>query len=496
MVTKTVDPLRSILRNWSLLGSTQVVASVVAMVYMVVVSRELGDVEFGRLFLALTLTAIVGVIGDFGLSQVLARVIARDQAMTRPYFHRSAVIVACTTASLYLVLLGVTWVLGFAPAVRSLVLILGLLIVGESFAQLIGGVFQAHERMLVPALTRIAANVVTLALVVPLLLLGYGTTAVAIVLVSASVLKVVVQAVAVRRLTGFELPPGPPPQWRALLRAGLPFLGAQGLGMFVVRIDVVMLGRLASDAVVGWYGAASRVVESFNLLPIVLTTATFPVLSRLWVASPAHFRATLRRTLDLVLIVSLPVAATLFVSAEDIVGFLFTLHSFSPAVPILRVQAIGLPLVFVDYLLVCALMAAGRERTWIAIVAVACLLDPALDWLLIRAAGAAYGNGGIGAALATLITEAFLFGCTFRSLPAQTLSLSAFRVAGQAAAICAVQVAVMLASRGAGVPWPAAAVLGGIVYTILAKELGLLPRDVTAWLSSIAAPRHAARDAA
>src|SRR5438874_8592796 len=186
MVSKPMDPLRSILRNWSLLGSTQVLASLIAMVYMVVVSRELGDVEFGRLFLALTLTAIVGVVGDFGLSQVVARVVARDHAMTRPYLRRAAVIVGSTTAGLYAVLLGITQVLGFAPEVRSLVLILGLLILGESFAQLIGGAFQAHERMLVPALTRVAANIMTLALVVPLLLLGYGTTAVAVVLVLAS----------------------------------------------------------------------------------------------------------------------------------------------------------------------------------------------------------------------------------------------------------------------------------------------------------------------
>jgi len=491
-----MDPLRSILRNWSLLGSTQVVASLIAMVYMVVVSRELGDVEFGRLFLALTLTAIVGVVGDFGLSQVVARVVAREHAMTRPYLRRAAVVVACTTVALYVVLLAVTGVLGFAPEVRSLVLILGLLIIGESFAQLIGGAFQAHERMVIPALTRVGANVMTLGLVVPLLLLGYRTTAVAVVLVLASAMKVVIQAIAVRRLAGFDLAPAPPPPWRTLLRAGLPFLGAQGLGMFVVRIDVVMLGRLASEATVGWYGAASRVVEAFNLLPIVLTTATFPVLSRLWVAAPAQFRATLQRTLDLVLIASVPVAVTLLTSADGVVGFLFTLNRYAPAVPILRIQAVSLPLVFVDYLLVCGLMAAGRERLWIAIVAVACVLDPVLDWLLIRATDALYSNGGIGAALATLTTEVFLFACTLRALPAETLSRSAFRIGGRAAALGFIQATVILGSRAVGVPWLPAAVLGGIAYALAVRELGLLPRDVTAWLGDLAVRREAARDAA
>jgi O-antigen/teichoic acid export membrane protein len=486
-----LDPLRSILRNWSLLGSTQVVASLIAMVYMVVVSRDLGDVEFGRLFLALTLTALVGVIGDFGLSQVLARVIARDRAMVRPYLRRAALVVGAVSAVLYAVLFGAAQALGFTPEVRSLVLIVGVLVVAESFSQLLGGAFQGHERMLIPALTRIAANVLTLALVVPLLLLGYRATAVAIVLVLAAILKVVVQALTVRRLEGFRLPAPAPPAWRSLLHAGLPFLAAQGLGMFVVRIDVVMLGRLASDAAVGWYGAASRLIEAFNLMPIVLTTATFPVLSRLWVSAPAQFNATVRRTLDLVLVLSIPVAVTLLTSAQDIVAFLFTLTSYAPAVPILRLQAIGLPLVFVDYLLVCALMAVGRERMWIAIVAVACVLDPALDWILIRAADAAYANGGIGAAVATLLTELFLFGATFRALPAGTLDRSAVRIAVRTVAVGAIQAAAVLLARAVGVPWPLAAVIGGLLYLAAVTRLRLVPPDVMAWLADLAVRRPA-----
>ena len=80
-----MDPLVSILRKRSLLGGAQIVSSLVAMVLMVVVSRTLGDVEFGRLYLALTLSAIVGVVVDVGLSQVVTRVVAREPALARPY---------------------------------------------------------------------------------------------------------------------------------------------------------------------------------------------------------------------------------------------------------------------------------------------------------------------------------------------------------------------------------------------------------------------------
>ena len=69
------EPLRSILDNSSLLIGAQVIASVLAMVLTVLVSRALGDAEFGRFTLALSLTTILGVppvarpLGAFGKMQ-------------------------------------------------------------------------------------------------------------------------------------------------------------------------------------------------------------------------------------------------------------------------------------------------------------------------------------------------------------------------------------------------------------------------------------------
>jgi O-antigen/teichoic acid export membrane protein len=236
---------------------------------------------------------------------------------------------------------------------------------------------------------------------------------------------------------------------------------------------------------VGWYGAASRAVEALYVIPIMLTSATFPVLSRLWTEGPDVFLATLRKTLNVVLVISVPVAVTLLVLAQDIVSFLFTLSAFAPAVVILRIQAVTVPLVFVDYLLVCGLMAVGRERIWLAIVVAACFLDPALDWVLIRAADAAYGNGGIGAALATMLTEIFLFACVLRALPAGALDATSLRLAGRVALVAALQAAALVGLRTAGIPWVAAAALAGCGYGLAVLWLRLLPPDVLSWLGEL-----------
>src|SRR5262249_18033287 len=318
---------------------------------------------------------------------------------------------------------------------RWLALILGVLMVAEATSQLLGALFQAHERMLVPALARVTANALTLAIVLPLLLRGQGAVTVAAVMVLATLFRVLIQVVAVRRLYGFELPAAPAPPWRGLLSAGLPFLAAQGLGMFVFRIDVLMLGWLASEAAVGWYGAACRLMEAFNFIPQFLTLATFPVAARLWAAQSEQFRPTVRKTLHLLVVITVPLAVALLVLADEIIGALFTLERYRPSVPILRVHALSLGMVFVDYYLVGILMAIGRERQWIRIVAAACLVNPALNWVLIPLTASRLGNAGIGAGLATLVTEVFILACALRVVPAGTFARAPARVASRPAAL-------------------------------------------------------------
>ena len=476
-----MDPLTGILKNWSFLGSAQVISSLIAMVFTVVVSRALGDVEFGRLYLALTLTSLVGVVVDFGLAQVVTRAVARDRRLARPYFKRATIIVAAIGTCFYLLLLASVKALGFTAEVFSLVVILGLFMIVDAFSQVLGALFLAHERMLTPALSRVAGNAIALVLVLPVLLRSYGTAMVATVIVIAAILRVAIQAFALRGLSGLRLPAPEAPSWRALLRAGLPFVAAQGLGLFVFKIDVIVLGRMASEATVGWYAAASRVVDSFNFVPILLTMATFPVLSRLWVDAPNDFRTTFRKTLDVLIAVTLPATVMLFALAPDLIGSLFTLDSYGPAVPILRIQAISLALVFVDYLLACTLMATGRERTWIAILAVACILNPVLNWLLIPPAQSAYANGAIGAALATLLTEVFILTFALRAVPSATFAPGSLWAGARASALAAALGVFLFTSRSLGMPWIAAAVAGGIGYAAAAIWLGVLPQNLMAW---------------
>jgi O-antigen/teichoic acid export membrane protein len=459
------------------------------MVLVVILPRFLGDAEFGRLHLALSLTLMFGVAVEFGLTQVLARAVARHYALARPYAGRAVALVGVLGTGLYLGLGGVARLLGYHPDVVELVSVLGIVMVAEALSQVLTALFQAHERMLVPALARIAGNLLTLAVVFPLLARGHGALAVAAVMAASAVLRVAINTVAVRRLEGFATAGVARPDWRSLLAAGLPFLVWQALGIFYFRMDVVMLGWLTTDATVGWYGAASRLLDALCFVPQILTMATFPIAARLWVSDRGAFRATVRDTLHLLLLVTVPAAVGVVTLAQDIVAFLFTLEAFGPAVPILRVHGLTLGLLFVDFFLVGILMAIGQERRWIAIAGAACVVSPLLSRLLIPLAEARFGNGGIGAATGTLLTEAFIMACALHLLPAGTLGRETGRVAGRAALAGGAMALLIVGGRAMDVVWPLAAAAGGLAYLGLVVRLGLLPPEASRWLWGLVARR-------
>jgi O-antigen/teichoic acid export membrane protein len=186
-----------------------------------------------------------------------------------------------------------------------------------------------------------------------------------------------------------------------------------------------------------------------------------------------------RKAFQLLLVVTVPLAVVLGTMAQEIVGFLFTLEAFGPSVPILRIHAATLALVFVDFFLSGVVMAVGRERAWVLIASGACLLNPALNWVLISLTDQHFGNGGIGAAVATVVTEAFVLFWALRVLPRGTLGPESWQVALRASGAGLFLAVFLLLGRLTGVPWMLVGALGGLGYLGLAIWLEILPEDIT-----------------
>jgi len=191
---------------------------------------------------------------------------------------------------------------------------------------------------------------------------------------------------------------------RTALRGSLPIWLAGLVSLLYFKVDTLFVRWLAGDAELGAYGAAYKLFEGAMLLPSVVLAVTFPRLVRAEADVVVRDRLE-RRIAGGLLAAGLVVSAVFFLGRTPLVHLFFG-SGFRRAEDSLRILALGLPLVFLNYGLTHFLIARHRERvnTVLAVMMLAVVVT--LDLVLIPR------GSGPGAAAATSLAEvALTTGC-------------------------------------------------------------------------------------
>jgi O-antigen/teichoic acid export membrane protein len=193
---------------------------------------------------------------------------------------------------------------------------------------------------------------------------------------------------------------------RLMITASLPFYLNSVATTVYAKVDISMLSVLSSDTEVGWYGSASNLAGLALLISPLIGWVLLPLMSRAASRSSADLFVILRRAIELVVLLVLPISLFIGLGADVWIPGLFG-RAFTPAILSLRILA---PLFILSYVaMICATCLVLLERAWTvaAIALVALVVNPSLNLVLvpvgIRALGV--GGAGAGAALSLLLTE-------------------------------------------------------------------------------------------
>jgi O-antigen/teichoic acid export membrane protein len=185
--------------------------------------------------------------------------------------------------------------------------------------------------------------------------------------------------------------------WRSLPAEALPV----GLFLLVLnlynRFDTVMLNKLAGDRASGLYGAAYPVYEGLTYATAVVSAVLIPKLSRMWTERSPEYRGLVLRSQAGVFALAIVVAAAAWPLAE--VGVRVFGAEFAPAATTLRLLLLGLPFVYVTWILHAVAIAADRTRALLVVTSIGTALNVGLNLFLIPR----YSYNG--AAVATVISE-------------------------------------------------------------------------------------------
>ncbi len=185
----------------------------------------------------------------------------------------------------------------------------------------------------------------------------------------------------------------------AMLKASWPLLLASLLVIVYMRTDQIMLGTLSTKAVVGQYASASRLSEIWYAIPSLICTSVMPRLLKRKQDTPELYYSRLQRLYDLLAVLSLVLALAVTFLGKYVVLLLFG-PAYLPAASILRVHIWTGPFVFLGVAAGMQLVHEGLTKISLQRSLAGAVLNVVLNFLLVPL------YGGIGSAVATLITQA------------------------------------------------------------------------------------------
>ncbi|MFQ5743342.1 MAG: flippase [Acidobacteriota bacterium] len=369
---------------------------VLALANSVIIARTLGVELLGAYAYAMGIAALFGLLPNMGISTVVTRNISQDAGAGKSLIRAAVRAQALVSATLMILIPVFAWLLPAQPVrLTYVILAAAQLLVGTlswPYLAVLGG-HARYDRVALAELATATAGTTSL-LVVAAMRGGVAS------FLTAHLLATVFAVGISRWICAPFLPPeeGKSVPLASLLRQSAPFGVTAALQSAYTRVDIVLLGQIATPVAVGLYNIAYKPTTMAVYFGATVAGALLPVMTRPpQVGTPDAFRKAMRGLGAM----APALALTLSGLAALLVIILYG-PEYAPAAPVLAILAWSAAINWLYAPVSIALQARGKERMWLLAV---------LTGLLINLAGNLWAIprwGARGAAGATLASELIL----------------------------------------------------------------------------------------
>ncbi len=394
---------RRIAKNTIALSGAHIIGRVLSFSLVMVVARHYKTELFGQYTFSLSFVELFMVLASLGLEKVLTRDIARNPELGGKYLSDAMLLkLIYVFITISLMLLVLTF-LGYSENVKLITLIFALRSVFDSFTGLFTSVFKGHQKMeYIPPLN-IGGILIVLILGFTFIHLEYDIVYVVCAFAFSSVIKFVYGFIVIYRkfykpVFKFNLS-----DIILLAKRAMPF----GVGSVFVRIfsriDTIMLSKLTTMTVVGYYNASYNLVIVLLFLPGAFNEAIYPVMSRFYTRSKLDFHKITEYSLKYSMIIGIPSATGIFILSPYIIQLFYGDTYGHQSVMALQILIWTLAGSFGTYIFTTTLNSANKEKHVTFIVIGCSTVNIILNIILIPKWSL------YGASIATVITEAVFF---------------------------------------------------------------------------------------
>ena len=377
-----MDQNRRILTNATLLAAARIIDRASRMLLAFFVARILHATGLGLYTAAIVYYELIVIAAETGATTLLVREIGKDKSRTNSYVTHLCLIAFAVSAVLAASFLGLLPFLHFNDEMASSLRVVALAIIPGVLKTIQEGVFVAHQRMEFATYTTFVAAAVNGGLSLVLLFRGYGILSLIVVFVIGQYIMMFLYSYFINRYVT-------PLCWKVdvalLIQLGREVRTFAGLAIFsglFSRPEIVILSLVSTADNVGFYSAALRVVNLWQLFPQIYMMNVFPVLSHTYFIRSPEVDRILDRCIKYLLALSLPVMVGVVVAAGPILTVVYGAGFQASVIP-LRLLAVNIPLQAISAVLWRVLVARGQQGFVLRALAVNTLAELVGGYFLI-----------------------------------------------------------------------------------------------------------------
>lgn len=390
---------QTIVKNVFWLSVGQIGSRLIRAAIIIYAARILGAAEYGIFSYIIGLAGFFTIFADLGISPLMTREIAGHPEKRATYFAnalRIKVILISITAALIVFIAP-----KFSNIEEAIALLpfVALLVIFDNLRDFIFAYFRGIEKMEREAFLTVIMNA-TIALTGFIILYFYKTAGALLFSYIASVaILSIVSFYFIKDLIKGIFKNFDKMIFKQFIRNCWPLAFTGLFGIFMLNIDIVMLGWWRTPEEIGYYSASQRIVQILYTLPAILASAAFPAMTR-FIKQNELIRARNlnEKSMTFLYLIAIPLAIGGIILSSPLIEFIFG-KAYLPAAISFQILIATVLIQFPGAIMGNLIIAHNQQKKLVKYVAIGSFSNVFFNTLLIPLYGIS------GSAIATLISQ-------------------------------------------------------------------------------------------
>ena len=377
-----MSQVKKIFNNMSWLFVSQVIASICGFIWTILMARYLGVEKYGIIGFATSLTGILAIFLDFGISTHIVRSISTDYDSAPKYLGNAIPLKSIFSVGTFILTLIILIIMNADKLSITVTLLFTIEMIINSFKGLLNGSFQAFEEGKYQGIGNTLSNLLLLLFILIAIFTDLGIYGITISYIIANLIALIYEYVVLNRhitKPKYELDKS---FCKKITLLAIPFALANFFYTIYYSIDAVMLTNLIGAYPTGIYNASYKLISVLTVFYSVYIAVIFPAMNKFYKNDEKLLVISLEKSIKYFALIMIPLSiATVFYSL-DIIRLIYG-TAFDAASSALSILIWTVLLLFINGACTMLLQASHKEMTVTKIYGIAAVFNIGLNLFMI-----------------------------------------------------------------------------------------------------------------